>query len=551
MKYQPPFPDVGQLPDPERSYVNGDPSIAQQGSIPPAEAFEFPQREIVSVITRSFQTPSDQDLEQLTRGARDGKLNFCVDGGPLNQIQVTLAPPFRGYEAGLVLRVLVAHTVTGPTTISINRMNPTAVRRRDGAEMQPNDILAGQIATLLCDGTFFQLQNFGEDAQEPGGPITFNVDVPYVRNSSPIDAGNHFDGMFSPPLDNINEGRTVEVKSDRINTGPMTFRPNEFPTHPICRPDGSPLEAGDIQDNMICWLMFDSEQWQLLTQRRAPIVKRRIGKSLQFVHGPGYGGATSSALFRVPKETSNTQTWTVSVFVRYPTAIEFANVTSQYAIGTLDDGTYAAGSCEFFSAAAGTGGAATGWATAGSAQGNVTQLYWALAEATVSGIGPYQGPAGTFQYGVSAADTKWHHVLLVADGTNLTMNLDGRPISQGSYGGRTGTVNVAGRACALGKIPDFGGLGGWYGTRCRMAEFYLVDGLALDWTVFAENVGGIILPKDYTGNVGLNGCYLNWSDASAVTTTTLGRDYSGNGNNWTPINFNLASVLSDYPGIEN
>jgi hypothetical protein len=84
-----------------------------------------------------------------------------------------------------------------------------------------------------------------------------------------------------------------------------------------------------------------------------------------------------------------------------------------------------------------------------------------------------------------------------------------------------------------------------------MAEFYLVDGLALDWTVFAENVGGIILPKDYTGNVGLNGCYLNWSDASAVTTTTLGRDYSGNGNNWTPINFNLASVLSDYPGIEN
>lgn len=543
MKYQPPLDVINQ---PDASYVNGDPSIARQGSIPPAEAFELPQREIVNLITLSQQMPSDQDLEQLTRGVRDGKLIFCVDQGPLNQIAVMLAPPFRGYEAGLTLRVLIAHTVTGPTTISINRMNPTSIKRRDGSELQQNDMLAGMIATLLCDGTFFQLQNFGEDVQEPGVPTDIRVDVPYVRNSSPISDGNHFIGLFQPPLENINEGRTVEVKSDRLNTGPMTFAPNNFPTHPICRPDGTPLQKGDIVDNMICWLMFDSEQWQLLTQSRTKVeVVRPRRKSVSFAPWTFY---TNSCFLRTPKETGNRHVWTMSMFVRYPEVNIITDITNPWANGQDNECPFSAGTSQ-------AGYDYTGFCWYGTPQGNICNQYWGegsivLSGRYASGMGP---DMPTFTIGI-LQDIKWHHFMQVADGEVMTCYIDGIVVSQANYAvtGRLdrGAVNNAGREHALGRMSTMMAAAR-YGSSFRCAEFYLVDGQALPWTAFAENVGGVILPKTWTGDFGVNGCWLNFDDGSALTTTTLGKDYSGKGNNWQPVNLTLTQILSDYPGYEN
>jgi len=50
---------------------------------------------------------------------------------------------------------------------------------------------------------------------------------------------------------------------------------------------------------------------------------------------------------------------------------------------------------------------------------------------------------------------------------------------------------------------------------------------------------GVWVPKAWNGTYGTNGFYLNFSDNSNTTAATLGKDYSGNGNNWTP---NLFSV---------
>jgi hypothetical protein len=47
---------------------------------------------------------------------------------------------------------------------------------------------------------------------------------------------------------------------------------------------------------------------------------------------------------------------------------------------------------------------------------------------------------------------------------------------------------------------------------------------------------GVWTPKAWGGTYGTNGFYVNFSDnsVSPPTATTLGKDYSGNGNNWTP-----------------
>jgi len=76
-----------------------------------------------------------------------------------------------------------------------------------------------------------------------------------------------------------------------------------------------------------------------------------------------------------------------------------------------------------------------------------------------------------------------------------------------------------------------------------MAEFNFVDGQQYDPSYFGATdvITGQWNPKKYVGSYGTNGYYLNFSDNSGTTATTLGKDSSGNGNNFTPNNFSVAA----------
>jgi hypothetical protein len=76
-----------------------------------------------------------------------------------------------------------------------------------------------------------------------------------------------------------------------------------------------------------------------------------------------------------------------------------------------------------------------------------------------------------------------------------------------------------------------------------LTEINFVDGQALEPSSFGLNdpETGVWSPKRYTGTYGTNGFYLNFSDNSGTTSTTLGKDSSGNGNNWTPNNFSVTA----------
>lgn len=76
-----------------------------------------------------------------------------------------------------------------------------------------------------------------------------------------------------------------------------------------------------------------------------------------------------------------------------------------------------------------------------------------------------------------------------------------------------------------------------------MTDINFIDGQALTPTSFAKTNAetGQWIPKRYTGTYGTNGYYLNFSDNSNTTATTLGKDSSGNNNNWTLNNFSVAA----------
>ena len=69
-----------------------------------------------------------------------------------------------------------------------------------------------------------------------------------------------------------------------------------------------------------------------------------------------------------------------------------------------------------------------------------------------------------------------------------------------------------------------------------LAEVNFIDGQTLGPSYFGKTdaTTGAWNPIKYIGTYGTNGFYLPFSDNSAATSTTIGKDSSGNGNNWTP-----------------
>jgi hypothetical protein len=76
-----------------------------------------------------------------------------------------------------------------------------------------------------------------------------------------------------------------------------------------------------------------------------------------------------------------------------------------------------------------------------------------------------------------------------------------------------------------------------------MAEVNFIGGSAKTASDFGEtdSATGVWKPKKFSGTYGTNGFYLNFSDNSNTTSTTLGKDSSGNGNNWTPSGFSVTA----------
>ena len=76
-----------------------------------------------------------------------------------------------------------------------------------------------------------------------------------------------------------------------------------------------------------------------------------------------------------------------------------------------------------------------------------------------------------------------------------------------------------------------------------LTEINFIDGQALDPSYFGvtDPATGVWSPAKYTGTYGTNGFYLNFSDNSAATAAAIGKDNSGNGNNWTPNNISVTA----------
>ena len=140
----------------------------------------------------------------------------------------------------------------------------------------------------------------------------------------------------------------------------------------------------------------------------------------------------------------------------------------------------------------------------------------------------------------------WYHIVVALDTTQATaanrvlMYVNGvqitafvtnnTPTLNDSYEINNTTAHYIGKYASSGSYFD-----GY------LAEVNFVDGQALTPSSFGEtsSTTGVWIPKQYSGTYGTNGFYLPFTNTTS--TSTLGNDSSGNGNNWTTNNFSLTA----------
>ena len=141
----------------------------------------------------------------------------------------------------------------------------------------------------------------------------------------------------------------------------------------------------------------------------------------------------------------------------------------------------------------------------------------------------------------------WYHIVFVYDSPNATANnrttlyvngvLQALTYSVGPFAQNTAS-QINGSGYVAGMSPSAVAYFDGY-----MTEINFIDGQALTPSSFGSTnaITGVWQPAKYTGTYGTNGFYLNFSDNSNNTATTIGKDYSGNGNNWTPNNISVTA----------
>jgi hypothetical protein len=219
MKYHQPY----GVTDPNGPYINGDPSVGQAGSIPPAASIEYTQREIVNVIAdANLATPDDSDLHQLGKAVQSMLLLSDDDAGTTNQIQVTMTPAPTAYFKYMQVICKIAHDITGAATLNCNALGPQHIVHIDGSDLGAAELKGGSITCFEYDGTNFQIAwstgtRIGGSGVNPGAPIYLTAPTDYyVDNTAGSDT--LYDGTTAAVVAGTTHGpfKTIQKACDQV-----------------------------------------------------------------------------------------------------------------------------------------------------------------------------------------------------------------------------------------------------------------------------------------------------------------------------------------------
>jgi hypothetical protein len=119
---------------------------------------------------------------------QEGEMTYAADAGANDTYVITLTPAPTAYTTGMEIKFKANTINTGACTLNVNSLGAKDIRKNGTTVLTDGDIAAGQIVTVVYDGTQFQLQTPSSAIPTPS-TIALNTDALYkIKTGSRLSA---------------------------------------------------------------------------------------------------------------------------------------------------------------------------------------------------------------------------------------------------------------------------------------------------------------------------------------------------------------------------
>lgn len=162
---------------------------------------------------------------------------------------ISTSPAFTSYNAGMVIRFKADVGNTGTATLNVDSLGAQTIKKNATSDLEDGDILAGQINTVIYDGTNFQMAVKPEKdtyAEDSGSTDAYAI----ALNPAPA---SYYAGMF------------ITFKANTANTGAATLNVNSLGAKTIKKNVSADLTDNDILANQIVMVIYDGTNFQIIS----------------------------------------------------------------------------------------------------------------------------------------------------------------------------------------------------------------------------------------------------------------------------------------------
>lgn len=172
-------------------FVAGNRTTGQAPTVVTADFLNGAQDEIVHAIEAAGLVLDGADGSQLAKALQRG-LEYVADTGAASALVVAPTPALTAHVTGQRLRVKIAVTNTGASTVAVSGLAAKAIVTPAGAATSAGDLPAGSIVDLTYNGTAYQMGSWLAPASTTQkGPVQLvstGVDVTLADQSLALTA---------------------------------------------------------------------------------------------------------------------------------------------------------------------------------------------------------------------------------------------------------------------------------------------------------------------------------------------------------------------------
>ena len=239
--------------------------------------------------------------------------SYAVDSSGSDAYAVTMSPSVTAYTAGLRITFKVGTSNTGAATLNVNALGAKSIVKDKDTTLADNDLVLGQVHTVVYDGTNFQLQS------PAYGSINQNGAAIYADDTG---AANAYVVTLSPVPPAYVKGMVINFKAANANTTTSTINVNGLGLKTIFKDFGATLARGDILAFQVVQLIYDGTAFQLasppggsVTQNGSAIYAADAGATDAYAItlSPAISAYTTGMIINFKANTQNTGAATLNV----------------------------------------------------------------------------------------------------------------------------------------------------------------------------------------------------------------------------------------------